>query len=198
MMYSGSATDLMNSNDKWLFCDGSAVSRSTYEALFRVIGTSYGSGNGIDTFNLPDLRSRFPWGSISPSNTSLPSGGNDSLTLTTAQLPAHTHTQGTLTTATSGSHSHSYTDPGHSHSGSASYSAPSSSRVRVPSGSSYYVYYTGTHTHSITIGSSTSGISISSAGSHTHTISGSTGSEGLGQTIDKMPPYQTVHYIIRT
>lgn len=43
----------------WLACDGSAVSRSTYAALFAAIGTTYGAGNGTTTFNLPDLRGEF-------------------------------------------------------------------------------------------------------------------------------------------
>jgi len=45
-----------------LLCDGSAVSRSTYAALFAAIGTAYGAGNGSTTFNVPDLRQRFPMG----------------------------------------------------------------------------------------------------------------------------------------
>lgn len=39
----------------WLFCDGSAISRTTYAALFAVIGTTYGSGDGTTTFNLPNF-----------------------------------------------------------------------------------------------------------------------------------------------
>lgn len=39
----------------WLICDGSAINRTTYSALFSVIGTKYGNGNGTTTFNLPDL-----------------------------------------------------------------------------------------------------------------------------------------------
>jgi microcystin-dependent protein len=46
----------------WLLCDGSAVSRSTYSALFSVTSTTYGVGDGSTTFNLPDLRSRIPVG----------------------------------------------------------------------------------------------------------------------------------------
>jgi Phage Tail Collar Domain len=46
----------------WLLCDGSAVSRATYSALFAVIGTTYGAGNGSTTFNLPDLRGRAVYG----------------------------------------------------------------------------------------------------------------------------------------
>lgn len=45
--------------DGWLLCDGSAVSRTTYAALFAVIGTTYGSGNGSTTFNLPNLTDKF-------------------------------------------------------------------------------------------------------------------------------------------
>jgi microcystin-dependent protein len=46
----------------WLLCDGSAVSRATYAALFSAIGINFGSGDGINTFNLPDLRGRFARG----------------------------------------------------------------------------------------------------------------------------------------
>lgn len=47
----------------WLLCDGSAVSRTTYAKLFSVIGTTYGSGNGSTTFNLPNLVDKFVEGS---------------------------------------------------------------------------------------------------------------------------------------
>lgn len=43
----------------WLSCDGSAVSRTTYSALYALIGTTYGAGDGSTTFNLPDLRGEF-------------------------------------------------------------------------------------------------------------------------------------------
>lgn len=43
----------------WLLCSNVAVSRTTYSALFAVIGTTYGSGDGVTTFNLPDLRGRY-------------------------------------------------------------------------------------------------------------------------------------------
>ncbi len=46
----------------WLICDGSAVSRTTYADLFAVIGTNYGYGDNSTTFNLPDLRGKFPRG----------------------------------------------------------------------------------------------------------------------------------------
>lgn len=46
----------------WLLCDGSAVSRSTYAALFAILSTSFGVGDGSSTFNLPDFDDRVPGG----------------------------------------------------------------------------------------------------------------------------------------
>ena len=43
----------------WLLCDGRALSRTTYASLFAAISTSYGSGDGSTTFNIPDFRGRF-------------------------------------------------------------------------------------------------------------------------------------------
>lgn len=48
--------------DGWLYCDGSAVSRTQYADLFAVIGTSFGSGDGSTTFNIPDMRESVPKG----------------------------------------------------------------------------------------------------------------------------------------
>jgi microcystin-dependent protein len=49
----------------WLLCDGAAVSRTTFAELFAVIGTTYGVGDGSTTFNVPDMRQRFPLGKTS-------------------------------------------------------------------------------------------------------------------------------------
>lgn len=51
--------------DGYLLCDGSAVSRTDYAELFKVIGTTWGTGNGSTTFNLPNAVGRFPMGSSS-------------------------------------------------------------------------------------------------------------------------------------
>jgi phage-related tail fiber protein len=48
--------------DDCLTCEGQAVSRSTYSELFDAIGTLYGVGDGSTTFNLPEMRLRFPVG----------------------------------------------------------------------------------------------------------------------------------------
>ena len=53
--------------DGWLQCNGAAVSRTTYAALFAVIGTKYGSGDGSTTFNLPNLHHKFIEGTTTSS-----------------------------------------------------------------------------------------------------------------------------------
>lgn len=81
----------------WLLCDGAAVSRATYAALFTAISTTYGAGDGSTTFNLPDLRGRVPVGvdgtaaRLTASDALGQSGGAEKHTLTTAEIPAHTH-----------------------------------------------------------------------------------------------------------
>jgi len=53
----------------YLYCNGSAISRADYSELFSAIGTTYGTGNGTTTFNIPDLRGIFPRGAgTNPSN----------------------------------------------------------------------------------------------------------------------------------
>tara|TARA_R100001079_G_scaffold59559_1_gene30484 strand:- start:632 stop:1195 length:564 start_codon:yes stop_codon:yes gene_type:complete len=87
----------------FLECDGAAVSRSTYSALFAVVGTTYGAGDGSSTFNLPDLQDNVAIGksgtkalaSTGGANTVAASGtvggSTANATLTTAQLASHTH-----------------------------------------------------------------------------------------------------------
>lgn len=74
----------------WLICDGTLLPIQNYDALYSLLGTTYG-GNGTTTFALPDLRGRIPI----HRNTQYPqgaAGGTETVTLTPAQLPAHTHT----------------------------------------------------------------------------------------------------------
>jgi microcystin-dependent protein len=86
----------------YLLCDGSTVSRTTYSALFAVIGTTHGAGNGSTTFHLPDYRGRFLRGVDNSvgrdpdraSRTAMNSGGNTADNVGTLQgedLKAHTH-----------------------------------------------------------------------------------------------------------
>ena len=74
----------------YLLCDGSAVSRSDYATLFEVIGTTFGSGDGETTFNLPELSGRVPLG-VSMSHALGSTGGSETVTLTESELPAHVH-----------------------------------------------------------------------------------------------------------
>lgn len=77
----------------FLFADGSAVSRTTYADLFKVIGTKYGAGDGSTTFNLPDKRSRVSVmmnSSDSNFNTLGKKIGSASTTLVAANLPKQT------------------------------------------------------------------------------------------------------------
>jgi microcystin-dependent protein len=73
----------------WAFCDGSLLLISDNDALFQLIGTTYG-GDGQSTFALPDLRSRVPI-HVGPGFTLGQVAGEETVTLTTAQIPAHTH-----------------------------------------------------------------------------------------------------------
>jgi microcystin-dependent protein len=95
----------------YLACDGSAVDRTTYASLFAVIGTNFGPGNGVDTFNLPDLRGRVVVGKAASGtfNTINNSGGTETELLTVDQIPSHTHGHNNP------SHAHGVSDPGHSH-----------------------------------------------------------------------------------
>lgn len=74
----------------WAFCDGSLIPISENDALFNLIGTTYG-GDGQNTFALPDLRSRVPI-HVGPGFALGQTGGAESVTLTTSQIPAHSHT----------------------------------------------------------------------------------------------------------
>ena len=72
----------------WRFCDGRLLDITTYESLFNLIGTTYG-GDGVISFALPDLRGRVP---VHVSTTQLGEmGGQEALTLSSSQIPAHTH-----------------------------------------------------------------------------------------------------------
>jgi microcystin-dependent protein len=75
----------------YLLCDGAAVSRSTYAALFADIGTVWGVGDGSTTFNLPDFRGIFRVGA-GGSYALADSGGQNTHALTSSEMPAHTHT----------------------------------------------------------------------------------------------------------
>jgi microcystin-dependent protein len=81
-----------------LFCDGSAVSRTGYPALYAAIGTAFGTGDGSTTFNVPDYRGRTIVGAgVGPGLTLRTRGaqiGEEAHKLVVAEMPSHTHTFG--------------------------------------------------------------------------------------------------------
>lgn len=100
----------------WLLCAGQAISRTgTNSALFALLGTTYGSGDGSTTFNLPDCRGRVV---IGPDNMGGAAAGriSDALigstggvsghTLTDSEMPSHSHGGVTNTMNAAGAHSH--------------------------------------------------------------------------------------------
>jgi microcystin-dependent protein len=78
----------------WALCDGSTKSIADYQELFSLIGPAYG-GDGVTTFKVPDLRGRLPVGVgmlTGGSNYVLAqTGGQETVTLTEAVMPAHSH-----------------------------------------------------------------------------------------------------------
>jgi len=81
----------------WVICDGSALNRVTDGCLFAVIGTAFGVGDGSTTFNLPDLRGRDVIGQGQQSGGTnfvrAAHGGEETHTLTIAEMPSHVHAQ---------------------------------------------------------------------------------------------------------
>ena len=84
----------------WLMARGQSVSRTTYAALFAAIGTTFGAGDGLTTFALPDLQGRVPVGLHTGQpefDTMNERDGFRSVVLSSTQIPAHTHGSRSLT-----------------------------------------------------------------------------------------------------
>lgn len=83
--------------EKWIKCEGQALSRTDYSALFSAIGTTYGDGDGTTTFNVPNLQGRFPIGMNSDDtdfNMLGATGGSKTHTQTVEELAEHNHRYG--------------------------------------------------------------------------------------------------------
>lgn len=80
--------------DNWVPCDGRTLSVSQYQALFSLIGVTYG-GDGVNTFGIPDLRGRLPIGQGTGTGLTARAlgqiGGTEQVTLDASQTPPHTH-----------------------------------------------------------------------------------------------------------
>lgn len=108
----------------YLPCDGRAVSRRQYEKLFRVVGTTFGFGDGNTTFNVPDIRGRYirGWGPENPLDFNRAFGSTQESLIQTHRHsitdPGHTHVvldPGHVHTITDPGHTHDGADPGHTH-----------------------------------------------------------------------------------
>lgn len=85
--------------ENWAVCDGSLLTISQYQALFALLGTTYG-GNGSTTFGIPDLRGRLPihmgtYSVTGDTTVTYPigsTGGAETVAVTADQMPVHTHT----------------------------------------------------------------------------------------------------------
>lgn len=189
-MFAGS-----NAPRGWLIADGRAVSRTTYAALFAVIGTIYGNGDGSTTFNLPDMRGVVVRGTdrgrnLDPSRvhgsyqgdlfashshnntaTSVSAGGH-AHTATNSQEGGHTHTF-SGTTSSNGDHTHGLDVPWPHN-----LSDATSSGENIPYRRDFTKVQTdsaGAHTHTFSGTTSSTGvhthtITVQQAGAHTHTI----------------------------
>lgn len=185
----------------FLMCDGSSVSRVTYSDLFDTIGTTYGSGDGSTTFNIPDLTGRIPIG-VSGNDVLGDIGGEEMHTLTTVELPSHGHTipshghENTIK-ATTPTLTHSITQPMFTY--------------NPPSGGQTTEQYSGSNRDVTTANTSTAATRSASLAIANHSASActktgsvtdcsafNTSSVGGDSAHSNMQPYLTLNYIIST
>jgi microcystin-dependent protein len=169
----------------YLLCAGSAVSRTTYAALFAVIGTTFGAGDGSTTFNLPNYADRMPIGISSIAATIGATGGSkDAITV------AHTHTASLSGTANTSTAQTGVYDAGHAHN-----LELSNYLAGATSGSG-----TGQFTPAA-LQTAVANASLVDPG-HYHslsvTTSGTTASTGSSGTNANLPPYLGINFIIKT
>lgn len=190
----------------YLLCDGAAVSRTTYADLFAVIGTTYGTGDGTTTFNVPDFQVRVPVGA----GTGKTLGASDGVAETSRNANrTHSHGHGSsgsgsvsLTSGAGSSHSHSantYTASSHTHtigtSTGGSTTAASGTAVTLPTKA-----YVDGHTHGGNTGGTSTGVTGTSGSeaSHTHSVSGGVSvSTSVSSNTTPESPFTVVNYIIK-
>lgn len=166
----------------WLLCNGQAVNRTTYAALFAEIGTTFGAGDGFSTFNLPNAVGRVLGNVGGDVYRNLgESLGSETQTLAASNLPPHTHSG---TTVAEGNHSHGVNDPGHSHTQTTINDDFNSSGANPPG---FAADSAGSRTWD-NINSSTTGITIQVNGTHTHAFTTDGGAGLAGSSFSVMQP----------
>lgn len=182
----------------WLICNGTTVSRATYAALFAIIGTAYGAGDGVTTFTLPNLSGKFPRGASAASPRGS-SGGTDSQTLTTANMPLHTHpmphthtinhNHASATTSENGFHDHEiWYAPGPG----GSDQSVSSGLVEGQALDRNSIGADGAHTHSVDLPNFTGTSGASS------TANTSSAGSAVPTALDNKPAFAAVTYLIKS
>jgi len=172
----------------WLLCAGQAVSRTTFATLFAAVGTTYGSGDGSTTFNLPDLRGRSIFGRDDMNGTAANRITNAVSGITATTLGAAGGDQRLAThghTATQTAHNHSVNDPGHAHGTNWNIFDNQSYAPGVREGS-------GSFRANIATNGATTGVTINNA---TPAITVDNFSGGASANI---PPAVILNYIIKT
>lgn len=196
----------------WVLCSGAAVSRSTNAALFAAIGTTYGAGDGSTTFNLPDLRGRTIFGldnmggtaanrltttgGLSADNTLGATGGSQTVTLNTNNLPSHNHSfTGSSVSTSSDAHTHTYQDAyfAENFSGGTGGNSRYGTSAGTDSDNSFY-WRTNSNTHSTSPSNINTG---STSHSHTVTAAGTIGNTGNGTAVGVVNPALVLNYIIK-
>lgn len=182
----------------YLLCDGSAVSRTDYADLFAAIGTTYGSGDGSTTFNVPDLSGRVVLG-VSQIHAIGTTGGEATHVLTEQELPSHSHTvpshgHANDISAKTPSLSHTITQPAFN------YNRPNSF-VTGGSGGGNVINGTTTATASVATNAAITAHAASNctmSGAVTDCSALTSGSSGLSASHSNMQPYLAMSYIIST
>jgi microcystin-dependent protein len=183
----------------YLLCDGSAVSRSTYADLFAVVSTTYGSGDGSTTFNVPNLQGKMPQGYDGNTYNLAGTGGANTVTVAVTNNQAATNATNQAVTITGSISNTSLTSAqlaSHSHNFNAS-TTQNSSGSFPPGGSANH----GAPPSPGNTGNTGSG----SGHNHAHTLSGSlTGNITTSLTGDvtaagtnSFSPFVVVNYIIK-